>query len=167
MNTKNRSQNYYEVREEIFRAIDSLPEEECKALFKEMIARISNKTSITTAEENRPSTITELLKEFGIPAHIKGYTYLKEAIAYYAKYKERKGTGCQMTVELYPHVAEKFETTTQRVERAIRHAVETAWDRSPNELLKKYFGYTVSTSKGKPSNSEFIAMIVEIMESDN
>lgn len=89
--------------------------------------------------------VTEVIHQVGVPAHIKGYQYLREAI----------------TKVLYPSIAKKFHTTSSRVERAIRHAIEVAWDRGDLETLQSYFGYNVSGVKGKPTNSEFISMIAD------
>ena len=100
--------------------------------------------------------VTAIIHEIGVPAHIKGYQYLREAIALVV---EDMDTINAVTKVLYPAVAKKFGTTASRVERAIRHAIEVAWDRGDLETLQKYFGYTVSNAKGKPTNSEFIAMI--------
>ena len=100
--------------------------------------------------------VTAIIHEIGVPAHIKGYQYLREAIALVVNDMD---TINAVTKVLYPTVAKKFGTTASRVERAIRHAIEVAWDRGDLETLQKYFGYTVSNAKGKPTNSEFIAMI--------
>ncbi len=111
--------------------------------------------------ENDPeleSVVTEIIHEIGIPAHIKGYQYLREAII---RTVENMDIINAVTKVLYPEVAEKFGTTPSRVERAIRHAIEVAWDRGNVETLQRFFGYTVSGIKGKPTNSEFIAMIAD------
>ena len=100
--------------------------------------------------------VTAIIHEVGVPAHIKGYQYLREAICIAV---EDMDVINAVTKVLYPAVAKKFGTTSSRVERAIRHAIEVAWDRGDLETLQKYFGYTVSNAKGKPTNSEFIAMI--------
>ena len=100
--------------------------------------------------------VTAIIHEVGVPAHIKGYQYLREAIIFTVKDMDAINA---VTKVLYPAVARKFGTTASRVERAIRHAIEVAWDRGDLEILQKYFGYTVSNAKGKPTNSEFIAMI--------
>jgi two-component system response regulator (stage 0 sporulation protein A) len=100
--------------------------------------------------------VTAIIHEIGVPAHIKGYQYLREAILYTVRDMDAINA---VTKVLYPAVAHKFGTTASRVERAIRHAIEVAWDRGDLETLQKYFGYTVSNAKGKPTNSEFIAMI--------
>jgi len=100
--------------------------------------------------------VTAVIHEIGVPAHIKGYQYLREAIMIAVDDMDVINA---VTKVLYPEVAKRFETTSSRVERAIRHAIEVAWDRGDLETLQKYFGYTVSNAKGKPTNSEFIAMI--------
>ena len=102
--------------------------------------------------------VTSVIHEIGVPAHIKGYQYLREAIGLAVDDMEIINA---VTKVLYPAVAKKFGTTASRVERAIRHAIEVAWDRGDLETLQKYFGYTVSNAKGKPTNSEFIAMIAD------
>ena len=102
--------------------------------------------------------VTAIIHEIGVPAHIKGYQYLREAIALVVQDMDIINA---VTKVLYPTVAKKFGTTASRVERAIRHAIEVAWDRGDLETLQKYFGYTVSNAKGKPTNSEFIAMIAD------
>ena len=105
--------------------------------------------------------VTAIIHEIGVPAHIKGYQYLREAIGLAVADMEIINA---VTKVLYPAVAKKFGTTASRVERAIRHAIEVAWDRGDLETLQKYFGYTVSNAKGKPTNSEFIAMIADRLQ---
>ncbi|MPM08525.1 Stage 0 sporulation protein A [bioreactor metagenome] len=107
------------------------------------------------------SMVTSIIHEIGVPAHIKGYQYLREAIVMTV---EDMDVINAVTKVLYPEVAKKFGTTASRVERAIRHAIEVAWDRGDLETLQKYFGYTVSNTKGKPTNSEFIAMIADRLQ---
>ncbi len=107
-------------------------------------------------ESNLEATVTEIIHEIGVPAHIKGYQYLREAIIITINDMDVINA---VTKVLYPAVAKKYGTTPSRVERAIRHAIEVAWDRGDLETLQKFFGYTVSNIKGKPTNSEFIAMI--------
>ena len=102
--------------------------------------------------------MTDMLHEIGIPAHIKGYHYLRDAIMMAVEDMDVLNA---ITKILYPTVAKKYQTTSSRVERAIRHAIEVAWDRGDLETLQKFFGYTVSNTKGKPTNSEFIAMIAD------
>ena len=104
------------------------------------------------------SMVTEVIHEIGIPAHIKGYQYLRHAIMLVI---ENLDVINSITKTLYPTVAQNFKTTPSRVERAIRHAIEVAWDRGDTDVLDSIFGYTIATSKGKPTNSEFIAMIAD------
>ena len=113
------------------------------------------------AEQSLEGTVTAIIHEIGVPAHIKGYQYLREAIIIAVKDMEVINA---VTKILYPEVAKRFGTTASRVERAIRHAIEVAWDRGDLETLQKYFGYTVSNVKGKPTNSEFIAMIADRLQ---
>ena len=110
------------------------------------------------AAESTDEQITNLFLTLGIPAHIKGYQYLREAIMMAVEDIESVSA---ITKVLYPSIAKKFKTTSSRVERAIRHAIEVAWDRGDIETLQNYFGYTVSGVKGKPTNSEFISMIAD------
>lgn len=100
--------------------------------------------------------ITEIIHQIGVPAHIKGYHYLREAIILSVKEPEIINS---VTKLLYPTVAKKYKTTSSRVERAIRHAIEVAWDRGDVDMLDSYFGFTIQNERGKPTNSEFIAMI--------
>ena len=109
-------------------------------------------------EPSLEAVVTEIIHEIGVPAHIKGYQYLREAIVITVNDMDAINA---VTKVLYPAVAKKFGTTPSRVERAIRHAIEVAWDRGDLEVLQKYFGYTVSNIKGKPTNSECIAMIAD------
>lgn len=102
--------------------------------------------------------VTSVIHEIGVPAHIKGYQYLREAIMMVYHDIEILGS---VTKVLYPEIAKKFSTTSSRVERAIRHAIEVAWSRGNSEAITQVFGYTVSMSKAKPTNSEFIAMIAD------
>ena len=110
--------------------------------------------------------VTAIIHEIGVPAHIKGYQYLREAIMIAVDDMEVINA---VTKVLYPEVAKRFATTPSRVERAIRHAIEVAWDRGDLETLQRFFGYTVSNTKGKPTNSEFIAMIADrlVLEQKN
>lgn len=102
--------------------------------------------------------VTEIIHEIGVPAHIKGYQYLREAIMMAVEDVEMLNS---ITKILYPTIAEKFKTTPSRVERAIRHGIEVAWSRGRSETLESLFGYTISAGKGKPTNSEFIALIAD------
>ncbi len=108
--------------------------------------------------------VTEIIHQLGVPAHIKGYHYLREAILSSLEDKELLESVTKM---LYPTVAKKFDTTSSRVERAIRHAIEIAWDRGNLDTLNSFFGYTVNTCKGKPTNSEFIALITDKLRLQN
>ena len=112
----------------------------------------------TQEDANLESVVTDIIHEIGVPAHIKGYQYLREAIILTINDMDMINA---VTKVLYPEVARKFSTTPSRVERAIRHAIEVAWDRGDIETLQRFFGYTVSNIKGKPTNSEFIAMIAD------
>lgn len=108
--------------------------------------------------ENMQIVVTDIIHQIGIPAHIKGYHYLREAILISFDDSEMLES---VTKLLYPTVAKRFNTTASRVERAIRHAIETAWDRGDLDTIQNLFGYTVSVGKGKPTNSEFIALITD------
>lgn len=114
-------------------------------------------------EKERPvrdleKDVTDMIHELGVPAHIKGYQYLREAIMMAVEDIEMLNS---ITKILYPTIAKKFQTTPSRVERAIRHAIEVAWSRGKMETLDALFGYTINTGKGKPTNSEFIALIAD------
>lgn len=100
--------------------------------------------------------VSQIMHEIGVPAHIKGYNYLRSAIVMSIRDHEMMSS---VTKILYPTIAKKYNTTASRVERSIRHAIEVAWDRGDIDVLKAYFGYTIQMSRGKPTNSEFIAMI--------
>ncbi len=102
--------------------------------------------------------VTNMIHEIGVPAHIKGYQYLREAIMMSV---EDSSMISSITKILYPTIAKRFQTTPSRVERAIRHAIEVAWSRGRMETLDSLFGYTIDTGKGKPTNSEFIALIAD------
>lgn len=110
------------------------------------------------SEDNLEALVTNIIHEVGVPAHIKGYQYLREAIIMVVNDIDVIN---QITKSLYPDIASKFHTTPSRVERAIRHAIEVAWARGQTEMVENIFGYTVSAMKGKPTNSEFIAMIAD------
>ncbi len=109
-------------------------------------------------QENLEALVTNIIHEVGVPAHIKGYQYLREAIIMVVNDIDVIN---QITKSLYPKIAYKFNTTPSRVERAIRHAIEVAWGRGDQQTVEKIFGYTISAAKGKPTNSEFIAMIAD------
>ena len=107
---------------------------------------------------NLEALVTNVIHEVGVPAHIKGYQYLREAIMMAIKDNDVIN---QITKQLYPDIAGKYHTTPSRVERAIRHAIEVAWGRGQADTVENIFGYTVSANRGKPTNSEFIAMIAD------
>ncbi|MCD5323504.1 MULTISPECIES: sporulation transcription factor Spo0A [Pontibacillus] len=107
---------------------------------------------------NLDASITNIIHEIGVPAHIKGYMYLREAISMVYNDIELLGS---ITKVLYPDIAKKYNTTASRVERAIRHAIEVAWSRGNIDSISSLFGYTVSMTKAKPTNSEFIAMVAD------
>ena len=109
-------------------------------------------------EDNLEALVTNIIHEVGVPAHIKGYQYLREAIMMVVNDIDVIN---QITKSLYPKIAVKYNTTPSRVERAIRHAIEVAWGRGDQKIVENIFGYTISAAKGKPTNSEFIAMIAD------
>ncbi|MGM7681502.1 sporulation transcription factor Spo0A [Cytobacillus sp. Hm23] len=116
------------------------------------------RTQNESKHKNLDASITSIIHEIGVPAHIKGYLYLREAISMVYNDIELLGS---ITKVLYPDIAKKYNTTASRVERAIRHAIEVAWSRGNIESISSLFGYTVSMSKAKPTNSEFIAMVAD------
>lgn len=118
--------------------------------------KATSKKIIQTPQLSLELEISDVLRHIGVPAHIKGYQYLRKSIEYCVNEPEMIES---ITKLLYPEVAKVFATTSSRVERAIRHAIEVAWDRGDVEILSSYFGYTIQSNRGKPTNSEFIAMI--------
>ncbi|MBQ8840763.1 MAG: sporulation transcription factor Spo0A [Clostridia bacterium] len=114
--------------------------------------------SASSQAEDMETQVTKIIHQIGVPAHIKGYQYLRTAILMTITDNELINS---VTKILYPSVAKKYSTTTSRVERAIRHAIEVAWDRGDMDTLNSYFGYTIHNNRGKPTNSEFIAMIAD------
>ena len=131
---------------------------------------MENDTETLLAEEETADDVelerlvTPVIHEVGMPAHIKGYQYVREAIILTIK---DESVIHEVTKVLYPAVARRYHTTSTCVERAIRHAIEVAWERGDLDALQRVFGYTVSTSKGKPTNSEFIAMIADRLSLEN
>jgi two-component system response regulator (stage 0 sporulation protein A) len=111
-----------------------------------------------SSEDKLEIKVTNVIHEIGVPAHIKGYQYLRDGIMMVVNNIEVIN---QITKQLYPDLAKKYKTTPSRVERAIRHAIEVAWNRGQLETVEAIFGYTVNSNKGKPTNSEFIAMIAD------
>ncbi len=120
------------------------------------ISKVQFNNSQSLARDDIEIKITEILHQIGVPAHIKGYHYLRESIMMSVEHPEIINA---ITKQLYPSVAKRFSTTSSRVERAIRHAIEVAWDRGDVDILNSYFGYTIHNGRGKPTNSEFVAMI--------
>ena len=120
--------------------------------------RASSSIKEKLGDEDIETQVTQIIHQVGIPAHIKGYQYLRSAIIMTIEDNEIINS---VTKILYPSVAKKYSTTTSRVERAIRHAIEVAWDRGDIDTLNSYFGYTIQNNRGKPTNSEFIAMIAD------
>ncbi|MPN51106.1 hypothetical protein SDC9_198748 [bioreactor metagenome] len=108
--------------------------------------------------------VTRMIHQMGVPAHVKGYQYLRDAIVSVVQEVSLLGA---VTKESYPMIAEKYGTTASRVERAIRHAIELAWDRGNIEFMNHFFGYTINVDRGKPTNSEFIAMVADKLRMGN
>ena len=133
----------------------------------ERLTEIQGGEALRIPAQRRPdkadieSMVTGIIHEIGVPAHIKGYQYLREAIIIAVNDMDVINA---ITKVLYPQVAKTFGTTPSRVERAIRHAIEVAWDRGDLDTLQRFFGYTVSNTKGKPTNSEFIALIADKLQ---
>ncbi|MBR5233599.1 MAG: sporulation transcription factor Spo0A [Clostridia bacterium] len=126
-----------------------------KELNSSSIASV-NSMNCSVSDNDLEVTVSEIMHQIGVPAHIKGYHYLREAIILSINDTEMINS---VTKLLYPTIAKSFNTTSSRVERAIRHAIEVAWDRGDVDVLSAYFGYTIQNTRGKPTNSEFIAMI--------
>lgn len=146
-----------------------------REMFNNTIVNDEEKKPVTMVEtteiqynRNEPldleAEITNIIHEIGVPAHIKGYMYLREAINMVVNDIELLSA---VTKELYPSIAKKYNTTASRVERAIRHAIEVAWARGQVETINKLFGYTIHNDKGKPTNSEFIAMVADKLRLKN
>ncbi|NLO22109.1 MAG: sporulation transcription factor Spo0A [Syntrophomonadaceae bacterium] len=127
------------------------------------VAMASTATPIRNSR-NLEVEVTRVIHEIGVPAHVKGYQYLRDAIMLVVDEINYLGA---VTKELYPTIAQKYDTTPSRVERAIRHAIELAWDRGDVDKINKVFGYTISGEKGKPTNSEFIAIIADRLRLEN
>ncbi|AFM01215.1 MULTISPECIES: sporulation transcription factor Spo0A [Desulfitobacterium] len=115
-------------------------------------------SAVGTNPRNLEVEVTRMIHQMGVPAHVKGYQYLRDAIVCVVQDVSLLGA---VTKELYPMIAEKYNTTPSRVERAIRHAIELAWDRGNIEFMNRFFGYTINVDRGKPTNSEFIAMVAD------
>ena len=136
---------------------------------REAVPMSANSESAASSSSARPNItiehqITDIIHQIGVPAHIKGYQYLRSAILMTVNDADLINS---VTKILYPAVAKKYDTTSSRVERAIRHAIEVAWDRGDIDVLNFYFGYTIQNNRGKPTNSEFIAMIADNLRMKN
>ena len=145
---------------EVCKSCPSRDQAHCKCDLKKRTMKLYHSDAVENNSIDLTFRITQVLREIGVPAHIKGYEYLRHAIrlaVYNHVYLE-----C-ITGQLYPDVAKEFNTTSCRVERAIRHAIEVAWDRGDLDVLQKWFGFTVSNTKGKPTNSEFIARVSDTL----
>ena len=125
---------------------------------KEEDVQVVSTNNVVSVKRDLEKDVTEMIHELGVPAHIKGYQYLREAIMMSVEDMDMLNS---ITKILYPSIAKNFATTPSRVERAIRHAIEVAWSRGKMETLDALFGYTINTGKGKPTNSEFIALIAD------
>lgn len=150
---------------DMFNSVDT--QESGNRLAQQSSIITSRETSIpvnNSEPEDLETEITSIIHEIGVPAHIKGYMYLREAITMVVNDMELLSA---VTKELYPSIAKKYNTTASRVERAIRHAIEVAWGRGQVEAINKLFGYTINTEKGKPTNSEFIAIIADKLRLKN
>ena len=136
----------------------ALPVDRTQYIAREIKPSYINMESPRATENNLEALVTNIIHEVGVPAHIKGYQYLRDGIIMAVKDMDVIN---QITKSLYPDLAKKYKTTSSRVERAIRHAIEVAWSRGQVETVENIFGYTVNANKGKPTNSEFIAMIAD------
>lgn len=122
-----------------------------------VIKSVSRKSAAASCNDME-IMVTDIIQKLGVPAHIKGYHYLRTAIL--DSIEDRKLMDC-ITKQLYPYVAKQYDTTSSRVERAIRHAIEIAWDRGDANTINSFFGYTVDSMRGRPTNSEFIALVTD------
>ena len=149
----------YEILEELiqnnkeFQIMITVPSKE-----KDNTIKIQGTENTGIKDHDLEQDVTDMIHEIGVPAHIKGYQYLRTAILMTIEDNDIINS---VTKVLYPTVAKQYQTTTSRVERAIRHAIEVAWDRGDVDTLNSYFGYTIQNNRGKPTNSEFIAMIAD------
>lgn len=155
------NEKIYEILEELmngdreFQIMIHVPQGEKKETSYEVKKQLEKPVE---TEKNLEKDVTDMIHEIGVPAHIKGYHYLREAIMMCVEDVDMLNS---ITKILYPSIADKFQTTSSRVERAIRHAIEVAWSRGRMETIDSLFGYTINTGKGKPTNSEFIALIAD------
>ncbi len=147
--------SYYMIKPQNAESICDTIRDMC-GIHKENIAQIP--VGIKDESYDLETMVTECIHELGVPAHIKGYHYLRTAIMMVVKDMDLLN---YITKELYPEIAKAYRTTSSRVERAIRHSIEVAWTRGKPQTMNEVFGYTINTGKGKPTNSEFIAMIAD------
>ncbi len=144
--------------------------ERVRQIARDIKPKTEPRSTVASISVSPPATkdleveVTKVIHEIGVPAHVKGYQYLRDAIMLVVEEINYLGA---VTKELYPAIAQKYDTTPSRVERAIRHAIELAWDRGDLDKINKFFGYTVSGEKGKPTNSEFIAIIADKLRLEN
>ena len=149
---------------EVYRILNDLMNQDKEFQIMITVPSVEKKRSTTETVEKQPVVhdleldVTDMIHDIGVPAHIKGYQYLREAIMMSVNDPIMISS---ITKILYPTIAKRFQTTPSRVERAIRHAIEVAWSRGRMETLDTLFGYTINTGKGKPTNSEFIALIAD------
>ncbi len=129
-------------------------------MLADRVVQVAGHCAVSMQRDDDEVEVTEILHQIGVPAHIKGYQFLRDAILLTMEQPEYINA---VTKQLYPEIAKKNGTTASRVERAIRHAIEVAWDRGDVDTLNSYFGYTIHNLRGKPTNSEFIAMIADRM----
>lgn len=146
------------VREAVHEEFGKLKEVVVPTITQEISPLIQKELGDIPVAASLEEMVTQILHEIGVPAHIKGYQYLRDAISISVRDMENLSS---VTKILYPTVAKKHKTTPSRVERAIRHAIEVAWSRGNIQQIESIFGYTVSAAKGKPTNSEFISLIVD------
>lgn len=149
---------------EVYRILNDLMNQDKEFQIMITVPSAGKPKQVETVEASKPvqhdleQDVTNMIHDIGVPAHIKGYQYLREAIMMSVKDPNMISS---ITKVLYPTIAKQFQTTPSRVERAIRHAIEVAWSRGRMETLDTLFGYTINTGKGKPTNSEFIALIAD------
>ena len=146
-------------QEEITSSTFDVDEEKNLISFEKLESKVNTRPTVDMVTQ-----ITNIIHEIGIPAHIRGYMYVREAITLVVNDIELLSA---VTKELYPSIAKKFNTTPSRVERAIRHAIEVAWGRAQVETINNLFGYTINNEKGRPTNSEFIAMVADKLRLEN
>ena len=152
------------IRDMFNNQISSEPIRRSSSSISSLSSSLDAKTKASNTALDLESEITNIIHEIGVPAHIKGYMYLREAITLVVNDIELLSA---VTKELYPAIAKKYNTTASRVERAIRHAIEVAWSRGQVDTINKLFGYTIHNEKGKPTNSEFIAMVADKLRLKN